>query len=208
MGTPVYIDFDDVLCETALAFTGLLEREFGKRVAFEEIHSFNLGHSFGLDDAQLAHLMEAGHQPAFLNALTPVPGALEGLRRWADAGVEIHIVTGRPASTAPACSAWLRAHAVPAARLVFVDKYGRHLLPGGTDPTLTLDALVQLEFALAVEDAPRMADYLARHTRWPLAVIERPWNRHATIGDNSARVSRCRDWSAILVQFPAPGVTR
>lgn len=204
MRPPVYIDFDDVLCETARAFTGLLEREFGKRVAFEDIHAFNLGQSFGLSDSELDRLMELGHQPEFLENLEPVPGALEGLRRWADAGSEVWIMTGRPASTEAVCAGWLRAYDVPHARLLFVDKYGRNLLPGGTAPTLTLDELVQMDFALAVEDAPRMADHLARHTSWPVAVIARPWNVRASIDAGDGRLHRCRDWPHILDLFPAP----
>ncbi len=203
MQRPVYIDFDDVLCETARAFTGLLEREFGKQVAFEDIHTFNLGQAFDLDEAQIAHLMEAGHQPDFLETLAPVPGALDGLRQWAAEGVAIHIVTGRPARTEPSSRAWLHAYAVPHDALLFVDKYGRNLMPGGTAPTLTLEALARLDFALAIEDAPHMADHLARHTPWPVAVIERPWNRCATIGNGNGRVHRCRDWSEILARFPA-----
>lgn len=201
---PVYLDFDDVLCETARSLTGLLQQDFGKTVAFEEIHAFNLGLSFGLDDRELEHLMTRAHAPAFLESLAPVPGALEALRQWTDAGVDIHIMTGRPAATHAVSAAWLAAHRVPHARLAFVDKYGR-AAPGATMPTLTLAELQRLQFSLAVEDAPQMADFLVRNVGWPVAVFERPWNRHTPIGNGAGAPHRCRDWPHILELFPAPG---
>ena len=50
--TPIYVDLDDVLCETARGFLGLLQREFDRRVAFEDIRDFDLGVSFGLDEIE------------------------------------------------------------------------------------------------------------------------------------------------------------
>ena len=44
-----YVDFDDCLCETARALTGIAERLFGKKVLYEEIRFFNLKDSFDLD---------------------------------------------------------------------------------------------------------------------------------------------------------------
>ncbi len=205
MPTPVYIDFDDVLCETARALTSLLHREFGKTVAFENIHAFNLAQSFGLNEPDLEHLMVQAHEPAFLENLVPVPGALEAMRQWADAGVDLHIMTGRPADTHATSAAWLRAYDVPHTRLAFVDKYGR-ATPGGPVPTLTLADLQNMHFALAVEDAPQMADYLVRNHPWPVAVIERPWNRHTPIGTPTQAPHRCRDWPEILSRFPTPGL--
>ena len=33
----IYVDFDDVLCETALGLARIVEEEFGRKVAFEDI---------------------------------------------------------------------------------------------------------------------------------------------------------------------------
>jgi len=208
MPIAVYVDFDDVLCETARALAFMLEREFRKTVAFEDIHTFDLGQSFGLDASDLQRLMELAHQPEFLGELAPVPGALEALRGWAAAGVEIHIVTGRPASTRTTSAAWLRNFDVPYSRLIFVDKYGRNLLPDGAEDAISLAELMQMRFALAVEDAPQMADFLVRNMPGPVAMIRRPWNARATIGtgNDPGQLHRCQDWAQILQQFPAPGV--
>ncbi|MCE9614688.1 MAG: hypothetical protein K8T26_10460 [Lentisphaerae bacterium] len=199
---PIYVDFDDVLCETARALTGLLEREFGRRVAFEDIHHFNLGKSFALDDAELQHLMELAHEPDFLGVLEPIPGAIDGLRRWAEAGHAVHIVTGRPASTHAICDAWLRRFEVPHARVIFVNKYGRDLLPGGSVRAISLDELAGLRFALAVEDAPKAIRFLLERTPTPVAVMDRPWNLREPFDDRRGQLHRCRDWAHILEQFP------
>ena len=48
----VYIDFDDVLCETAKYFTVLAKDLFGIVVPYEQVHFFNLQKSFNLNDEQ------------------------------------------------------------------------------------------------------------------------------------------------------------
>lgn len=202
----IYIDFDDVLCETARALTRLLEREFGKIVAFDDIHTFNLGESFGIGETELQHLMECGHQPDVLAGFEPVAGAREELTRWADAGYEIEIVTGRPAATLEASTTWLERHGMPYSSIIFVDKYGRELMAEGAHRAISLEALYAREYCLAIEDAPHMAGYLLANMRMPVAVIQRPWNINNPIAESEtrARLFRCRDWEHITELFPAP----
>ena len=77
---PIYVDMDDVLCETARGFVSLLEREFGRRVSFDQIHDFDLGVSFGLDPVELERFFEIAHRPELLTDLDPLPGAIETVR--------------------------------------------------------------------------------------------------------------------------------
>lgn len=203
----VYVDFDDVLCETARAFTGLLERRFGRRVAFEDIHSFNLEESFSLGPDDLTELMRLGHLPEFLLGLEPVDGAVASMEEWAGRGVEVWIVTGRPTSSDSVSREWLQRRGVPYQRLLFVDKYSRRL-PGheGAEP-LALEELRLHEFGLAVEDAPPMADYLLRNMRMPVAVLDRPWNRRDALLAVHAegRLRRCRNWTDVRRHVPPAG---
>ena len=39
----VYVDMDDVLCQTAQHFLTILERDFGKRFTFEQLTDFDVG---------------------------------------------------------------------------------------------------------------------------------------------------------------------
>ena len=64
----IYIDFDDVLCETAKYFTVLVKELFAINVPYEQVHSFNLQKSFNLNDVQYDELMKAGHLPQNLLA--------------------------------------------------------------------------------------------------------------------------------------------
>ena len=59
----IYIDFDDVLCETALAFTKIAKQMFGIDVPYREVQFFNLKKTFDLTDSQYEELMKAGHFP-------------------------------------------------------------------------------------------------------------------------------------------------
>lgn len=173
---PIYVDFDDVLCETAREIARLLQHEFGRRVAFEDIRSFDLGLSFGLQAAEIEHLMRMTHQPAQLAAMPPIPDAVETLRLWANEGRRIHVVTGRPPDTAPVSRAWLADHRVPCEALLFVDKYDRGHPAADGVPVLSLGEIASLPFSLAIEDSPDMAVFLATHSATPVAVLDRPWN--------------------------------
>ena len=59
----VYIDFDDVLCETAKHFTKLAKELFGIDVPYREVQFFNLKKTFDLSDEQYEEMMKAGHLP-------------------------------------------------------------------------------------------------------------------------------------------------
>lgn len=202
----IYVDYDDILCETALEFTRVLEREFGKRVAFEDIYSFDLGLSFGLDRKEVDRLMHLTHEPEVLLRMEPVPGALDALKRWTNGGQEVCIVTGRPAFTREASVQWLRDHDAPFGALHFVDKYARASDAPFRHEMLSLAELARMDFCLAVEDSPQMVRFLAHETRTPVVVLRRPWNSNDLDipAEAQRRVFRCDSWAHVLRTFPAP----
>ena len=83
----IYVDLDDVLCETARAFLGILERDYGKTVDFEDIAWFDLGRSFELEPPVLEDFMRKVHEPEVLSAMKPVDGAVAS-RFWVDSFAE------------------------------------------------------------------------------------------------------------------------
>lgn len=193
----VYIDFDDVLCETALGFTDIVRDAFGRDVAFGDIHSFDLLKAFDLTRDEYEHLMVLGHKDDFLGALVAIPGARDVLHAWREAGLHVSVVTGRPPECADISHAWLEQHDMPVHDIVFVDKYGRND-PGSA--SVTPAELAEMTFVLAVEDAPVMAEYLRDHTRIPLVLYDRPWNRNFSCEDGvpqAGRAVRGLNWGHI-----------
>jgi uncharacterized protein len=195
----VYVDFDDVLCETARTLMGMFNARYGKSVIFEEIFTFDLNVAFGLTDAQTEELVAAFHDPAVLGSLEPIADAVAVLRAWHAAGIDVDIVTGRPPSTCAASQDWLRAHGVPFRHVIFVDKYGRgHREAPGVE-LHTCDGLQARGYVLAVDDSFAMATFLAGRARVPVALYSRPWNldgdEAATAG--GARIYRCSSWQAV-----------
>lgn len=196
---PVYVDFDDVLCETAASLTGLLEREFGKTVAFEDIHEFNLAISFGLTSAECDHLMHVAHQPPFLSQLPPIEGAIEAIRGLVADDIPVVIVTGRPPSTHGTSRAWIEEYEVPVADLVFVDKYGRNDPAETRSHCLSPAELAAQDFLAAVDDSPMAIRILAEHTLHHVIVFDRPWNRRLSASEAGldGRLDRCHTWKDI-----------
>lgn len=199
----IYVDFDDVLCQTARGAIEIARRRFGSAVVFEDIHSFDLGQSFGLGSDELAELMELLHEPEVLLGLSPVEGAAMAVDRWADRGYDICVVTGRPPETEEASHNWLAHHGIRCSSVLFVDKYGRG--SDGGSRAAPMSDLGGMDFCLAVEDSADMAMWLADNTDTTVAVLHRPWNASMRINsDATAGIVRCRDWPEVSAKFPAP----
>jgi len=94
----IYIDFDDVLCETARHLSALAHDLFNRNVPYEAISGFDLQQAFALSDAQIRELMEQAHRPDFLTDIAPAPGGVEAVRTLEARGHDLAIVTGRPAA--------------------------------------------------------------------------------------------------------------
>ena len=90
--TRIYIDIDDVLCDTGRGFVTLLQQEFGKIVLFEHITDFDLGASFCLEPHDLNHFMRRAHAPEILLSMQALAGASETVSRWHRAGCEVHVI--------------------------------------------------------------------------------------------------------------------
>lgn len=193
----IYVDFDDVVAETARGLAELLFREQGRRIPYDSIAFFDLRKSFHLGDADYHAFMERAHQQELLSELQETPGACGTLRAWLDAGHRPVIVTGRPASSHRATRHWLDLRGLADLPILHVDKYNRDLGPPDPDvPVLRFDELGALAFELAIDDAPPALDLLAESRLCPFIVFDRPWNRgYAPAGQDS--VPRAADWRAL-----------
>jgi uncharacterized HAD superfamily protein len=194
----IYVDMDDVLCETCRGLITLLRDEFGGTASYDEVHDFDLGNSFGLGPAELGAFLERAHEPDVLGDLAPIPGAREVLADWSARGFAIAIMTGRPPSTRRTTEVWLDRHGIPRNTLRFVDKYGRFGAEAETQGTLGLDDLKNMRFHLAIEDSPSTAAFLAAHAVAPVALLDRPWNRR----EAGAGIRRVADWAELAEGGP------
>jgi len=193
----IYVDLDDVLCQTARHFLVVIEREFGKQIVYEQLTDFDVGTSCGLGPEERDELYRIVHQPDELMRITPIGEALSTLNHWASQGFEIAIVTGRPPQSFEPSREWLARHRVAHHSFTMVDKYSRF----ATDDTVAIDLaeLAQRRFCWAVEDSLPMAEYLADKMGVPVALVDCPWNRAAT---EVPRIDRFSDWQMIAHTLP------
>lgn len=192
----IYIDLDDVLCNAARHFLVIVEREFGKRVAYEQLTDFDVGMACGLKSDERDELYRIVHRPDELLSMAPIDSAIASLNSWARLGYEISIVTGRPPESADVSIAWLHKHRIPFNSFSVVDKYSR--FPNDTE-AISLAELAAREFLWAVEDSLPMAQYLAGSMNVPVALIDCPWNRSDEI---HSRISRYRTWEELAAAMP------
>jgi len=189
---PIYVDLDDVLCDTARGLLNLLGREYGKHVAYDDLTSFDLTVSLGIRGAEFEQFFSLAHHPDELMGYGPIPGAVAALDSWSQKGLTIAIVTGRPEAAREASLEWLARHSVAYDRFYLVDKYGRG--NPGSNGVLSMEALSAMDFSLAVEDAPEMALHLAGRMQTPVALMDRPWNRGLPV---QAGITRVTSWEEI-----------
>ena len=197
----IYIDFDDVICETARHFTKLVKEMFEIDVPYEQVHFFNLQKSFALSDSQYDEMMKEAHIPEILLSYEETTGASETINKWVDAGHEVSIITGRPFDSFAPSRKWLDGHNLERVPLFCVDKYGREVFNQDCTYNLTLQKLYEMPFDFAIEDSPAAFEHVL-HFKWcKVAVFDRPWNRQAELPNDM--FVRCKDWQEIDSIFEA-----
>ena len=138
----IYVDMDDVLCETARAWLVIAEREFGKTIPYDQLNTFELGEACGLETREIQELSRLAHHPEELLAMAPIDEAVSVLADWAGAGHEIAIITGRPPSTHDVSRVWLARHQsglAPGAGEVRLPVDRRRPLPHQLDQIVSTD---------------------------------------------------------------------
>jgi uncharacterized protein len=193
----IYVDLDDVLCQAARHFLVIVEREFGKRIAYEQLKNFDVGHSCGLSAVERDELYRLVHKPEELLSMIPVDEAIAALKGWEEQGFDIAIVTGRPPDSVEVSLAWLAKYQISHSSFTVVDKYSR--FARNDTRAISLVELAERRFCWAVEDSLPMARYLADHMRLSVALIDRPWNQSEA---DAVGIQRYHDWRALAAGAP------
>ena len=189
---------DDVLCETARRFLVVIEREFGKQIAYDALTDFDFERSCNLTPGEQAKLYEIVHLDDEILSIEPIPEAIDVINGWVGAGYEIAIVTGRPPDTFAASIEWLARFKVPYHSFTVVDKYGRFQTENTVG--LSLSELATQQFCWAVEDSLPMAKFLATEMKLAVALLDRPWNQADTEPAQFTRYYHWREIGAALVR--------
>lgn len=199
----LYIDIDDVLCETAGALTHIVNQEFGKNFTYDDVTNFNLQHSFHLTPEQFQHMFEIFHREENLLNFEPIEHAVASVNVLYDQGYDISVVTGRPIATRAHSKLWLTKHGVRHHRIFFVDKYGRMMGFEKDAETLSLNDLAKLTFDYAIEDNPDVALFLSQTMKTPVLLMDSPWNRELKqpSSPDAAPIIRCYGWKKVVEQI-------
>lgn len=203
----IYVDIDDVLCETAATLCTIAARDFDRHVAYDAVREFDLQKVFSLTDAEMRCFSVISHSPDVLASYPVTSGAVDGVRTLRAAGHTVDFVTGRPASSHAGTEAWLAAAGLSGFDVTYVDKYGRtdrYAARPDDPPTVTMDALTARRYDVAIDDSPVALERLAAWTHTRVLVFDRPWNRAFPLAPNMRRIDGWHDLSAIR-PCPPPG---
>ena len=193
----IYVDLDDILCETARALSELSLRRFGHARPYEDIREFDLQVTFGLSDDEMREFRRLSHSPDVLSSYPVTPGAPESLRLLRAAGHDVEIATGRPARAHAGTRDWLAAAGLTDFPVFYVDKYGRTAdfpAQAGDPPTWSMEAMRARGYDVAVDDSPMALNVLATWSHTRVFVFDRPWNRAYRLAANMTRFSGWSDF--------------
>ena len=194
----IYVDIDDVLCETAVSLCEMAAREFGRCVDYADVHEFDLQKVFSFSAEEMERFRILSHLPDALASFSVTPGAVEGVRALVSAGHDVDLVTGRPASSHVGTEAWLGKARLGDFTVSYVDKYDRsHVFwrGAGDPPTVPMKELRARGYDFAIDDSPLVLSKLADWSDTKVLVFNRPWNAEFTLASNMARVD---GWADIL----------
>lgn len=193
----IYLDLDDVICDTAVALLGLIDREFGLKIAFDDIFSFDLQKSFGLSDDANRHLFKCAHSRKFILNIGILEGVKQTLDRWRAQGHQIHIVTGRHTSAHQATLSWLENQQLGYDSFSMVDKYGWEAT--NLDLAVTLEEISSRHYSFGIEDNVAMAEFLSGAMGLSVLLHDRPWNRDLKEGASASGggIKRFYSWDQL-----------
>ena len=191
----IYIDFDDVICETGKYFVKLARELFGIEMSYQEVQFFNLKKAFDLNEEQYNELMKVGHYPEHLINFEEMPGASDTINKWFDEGHDVTVITGRPFDAYEPSRKWLDNHNLSRLPLKCVDKYGRETFNQDVTYSMTLEELYSMTFDFAIEDSPAAFEHVMHFVNCTVAVVNRPWNANVELPNES--FVRCNNWVEI-----------
>jgi uncharacterized HAD superfamily protein len=191
----IYVDFDDVLCETARSLLKIANKTFGTAIKYEEIIAFNPVEIFKITHDQVNMLLKIAHQPESLSCYQPTPHAPSTLSQLNRQGYEIHIVTGRPPYTRLASEKWLVKHQIPFHEIHFANKYARKTSDYNDSQVISMEQVIRMDFEFAIEDSAEMAQFISDKLNIQVFLMDRPWNKNLA---SSNGIFRCFNWLDII----------
>lgn len=177
------LDIDGILAATDKATLAALSRHYGVELRFADWHSWFMSAcwpQYADIDAQAQTLFD---DPAFMAAVPPLPGAVDGATALSRLG-EIHYITSRPDHLAPCVAEWLARHGFPAGQT----HIGR---------AKKADLAASIGLAFHVEDAAHHATAVAEVC--PVYLFDYPWNQDVS----HPRIIRVTGWPKVLERVEA-----
>lgn len=194
----IYIDLDDVACETCERLADFACRHFDRDVTVESMFDYDLRKSFNFDEETYRSYMKKFHATELLD-IPETPDACNVIRSWAEDGFDPVIVTGRPTYSNATTLEWLANHGLGGIRVLHVDKYAK-LFNAAEDPLITpFPALLGMNVKFAVEDAPNAIRMISETHLCPFVLFTRPWNRNYTLPKTDLPHYRADRWTEIDV---------
>lgn len=192
----IYIDMDDVVCESCVSLSQFARTHFDRNVQVHEMYDYDLRKSFSFDESTYRRYMKSFHTSELLD-IPETPMATKIIRGWREDGLDPAIVTGRPTYSNAVTLERLEIHGLGGISVYHVDKYAK-LFNDSEDPLITpFPALAEMDVKFAIEDAPNAIRMISGINLCPFAIFTRPWNRSYELPASPSPNYRISSWAEL-----------
>lgn len=126
----ILVDLDSTITDTLPAWLTVITAKTGVKVTVDDITEWNMCKCGPLTQLTPDQIFDVLHDPAFLQTILPIEGALENLKKLHDFGHEIKVVTARQhPNTVVAAMDWVKTFMPwfdPQKNLIFA--YDKHII--------------------------------------------------------------------------------
>ena len=188
----IAVDFDDVVSNFNVSFSAFHNREFGTKVKFSDIHNYQLGLVYGVDETVIMkRIMHFCHH--YHDELRLIDGVKEGLISLNEQ-FDLQIVTSRKDTLRVITENWISQYLPHVFSAVhFTGSFGDQEI---THTNSKSTVCKEIGAVVLIEDALHHA-LEASDNDVPTILVDNPWNQ----GGLPDQVTRVRDWSEITPQL-------
>ena len=171
----IAVDFDNMLNNLTEKTLEIYNTQSGKKIQMSELTSYNFYDCLNKTDAD--GVIKLFKKKELWDALTPIEGSREGIRKLIDANYKVYIVT----ATAPENFAW---------KVQWAKKWFPFL---NSDNIIRMMDKSLLKCDILIEDS---LEQLIKHKLCHRICLDYPWNRN--VDDFIYDIHRAKDWNEIL----------
>ena len=168
----IAVDIDEVMANFLEQFIQFQEKEYGKRVQFENITSYSLKDFFGVSEKEEIRQIYEFYTTEFFRNIKPIPNSKESLEKLKGQGHRLFVITARQSHIENETIEWVNTHYPGIFEDIIITNEGAKT----TSYERKADVCTTLGAHIIIEDSFKNA-YESAQKGMKAILFNKPWNR-------------------------------